>query len=86
MTTTAPIRPLSASGASGVDGTGFEADLLTETYGIVGQRARILAEMILDALLGAATAWGRGDVFRSAVRATATDAALAMGAGVPGAS
>jgi len=51
MTTTAPTRPLSASGASGVDGTGFEADLLTETYGIVGQRARILAEVILGALV-----------------------------------
>jgi len=47
MTTTAPTRRLSASGASSVDGTGFVADLLTKPNGIVGQRARILSEMIL---------------------------------------
>ncbi len=70
-------------GASSIDGTGFVADLLAETHGITGKRARILAEMILGALLGAVTAWGRGDAARATVQATATEAVLAMVAGVP---
>ena len=74
------------SGAATIDGTGFVADLLSDTYDIGGKRARILAEMILGALLGAVTVWGRGDAVRARVQATATDAVLAMVAGVRGAS
>jgi len=72
-----------AATASSVDGTGFVADLLTETHGITGERARILAEMVLGSLLGAVTAWARGVASRSMVQATATEGVLAMVDGLP---
>lgn len=59
-------------------GQRFVASLLTEVSGVTGQRALVLAEVVQAALLGAVTAWGRGDASRRLVQTTVTDALLAM--------
>lgn len=60
------------------DGQRFVADLLSDAYGISGTRALVLAEIVQGSLLGAVTAWGRGDASRRTVQAMATDSLLAM--------